>query len=273
MADVACIMPGACTADECCAPCMDDPGWQTNLDGVILGCTSFPPHSSDEFTSWSGTDYVGCEEGLHSMYSWSNVGTDSAGNPATAYEACAVSCPASDTPRRCTPPGSRRTCADPNANGTANPFTCPSDQPFLVHPADSVACAADPCTVDECCATTTKWCIDDSGWSFTNDVGSVYDCDSFVPRVGVATCEEAWANGTDSSKNSALAYDACLVSCPATVTARSCEACPHGTFASCGTCTSSGCSDHPTWTVGGVDATRITMESSFSWLLPTTCGY
>ena len=215
-ADMACTMAGACTVAECCVPCEDDLTWRVFRDGINRGCAAFVNAHGVE----------ACEA------DWA-VGTNANGASVTAYDACAVSCPASESIRQCNAPGLPRTCADTDADGTWDLFNCPSGNTGLVYPADSVACAGNPCTPTECCTT----CADDQGWIYS-DRGQEYHCASFVATgPGLEACESFWAIGTNSSGSTVIAYEACPVSCPASATSRSCEACPAGTVPHEGTCT------------------------------------
>ena len=98
-----------------------------------------------------------CEE------TWA-TGIAADGSEVTAYEACRISCPESQTARECTAAEDTavRTCADVDGDGNADDaFICPAggNAALSASPGD-VACIESACTAAECCTV----CRDDTVW-------------------------------------------------------------------------------------------------------------
>ena len=93
------------------------------------------------------------------------------GNVATANDVCTAGNCAGVAP----PPPPARTCADTDADGTADNFDCDSHVNDLHASPSAVACAADECTATECCTVVP-------GSEETEDVAQT----SSGSRVGAA---------------------------------------------------------------------------------------
>eukprot|EP01043_Picozoa_sp_COSAG02_P005432 COSAG02_NODE_147_length_33939_cov_6.689539_7_plen_1476_part_00 len=89
---------------------------------------------------------------------------------------------------------------------------------------------ADACIEDDAASSGTSGtniCVDDIAWRYRETIRGrtiEYTCADFVasPELGVGSCEESWAVGTDSNHNEVTPYQACELSCPLTSTMRSC---------------------------------------------------
>ena len=88
------------------------------------------------------------------------------------------------------PPPEQLTCANTDlATDTPVPFDCTSSGSNISDTASSIACAADPCTAEECCTVVTATCADTNG---NLDGATSYDCttsyNSISGRASSITC-------------------------------------------------------------------------------------
>ena len=155
-----------CSGQEDGTACNDN-----NMNTINDLCTnSICEGTSVAAASCTDTDGAGTDFDCRGEPNLVDLTATCASNPCTAAECCTVAPP---------PPPPARTCADTNADGTANDeFDCSSHANEISGSPGSITCAADPCTGDECCTVAPpppvpRTCADTNADGTANDE---FDC-------------------------------------------------------------------------------------------------
>ena len=177
--------PSACTATECCTVAPD----RTCADSLRVG-------TSASHTVWDCTS--------------SNDGIDAAPGGITCATGASID-PCSHV-RCCTVAGSVRTCADRDMDGAADTtaFNCTGSINSISPSPGTQACAADTCTVSECCTEAPDRTCTDTNADGTPDAAP-FDCAPHVNGIAAAP------GGITCAANSCTSADCCTV-----VPARTC---------------------------------------------------
>ena len=156
-----CKAQGTCSAGTCSAEtneadgtvCNDGNAATTNdvcTAGVCAGASPPPPARTCADTDADGTaDDFDCSGNANTLDA-APAGVTCTANPCTATECCTV------VPGPASPPPPARTCADTDADGTADDFDCSGNANTLDAAPAGVTCTANPCTATECCTVVPR---------------------------------------------------------------------------------------------------------------------